>query len=140
MGVPKDLWTEMLTLEGKYDWAGMASLYASDALFVVPNARCEGREAIRAWLEALERPFPDGVTETSRMVEEGDTLVAEYIWRGTNTGPLPMPDGTEIPATGKTMELPGVAVATVRDGKIVNEQDYFDMAAMMSQLGLMPGT
>jgi ketosteroid isomerase-like protein len=47
---------------------------------------------------------------------------------------------TEIPAIGKKVELPGVAVVTVRDGKIASERDYVDMAAMMSQLGLMPGT
>jgi limonene-1,2-epoxide hydrolase len=34
----------------------------------------------------------------------------------------------------------GVDIATVRDGKVAAHRDYFDMAAMMSQLGLMPGT
>jgi ketosteroid isomerase-like protein len=51
-----------------------------------------------------------------------------------------MPDGSEIPPTGKTVELPGVDIITVRDGKVVSQRDYFYVVAMMSQLGLVPGT
>jgi steroid delta-isomerase-like uncharacterized protein len=139
MGAGKDLWAEVETLLNKHDWQGLALLYASDAVLVDPTGRYEGRDAIRAFMEALEKPFPDGRSETSRLVEEGDTVVAEYTWRCTHTGPLTSPDGTETPATGKTVELPGVAVVTVGNGKIVSERDYVDMASMMSQLGLMPG-
>ena len=46
-----------------------------------------------------------------------------------------MPDGTEVPTADKTVELPVVAVLTVRDGMIAEEHDYADTAAMMSQLG-----
>jgi ketosteroid isomerase-like protein len=51
-----------------------------------------------------------------------------------------MPEGTEIPATGKTVGMHGVSVITVRDGKFAIQHHYFDTAAMASQLGLMPGT
>jgi steroid delta-isomerase-like uncharacterized protein len=139
MGIGKDVWAELEALANKHDVAGAASLYASDAVLVDPTGRHVGRDAIQALFEALVRPFPDGRIETTQVVEEGDTVVAEQIWRGTNTGPLTMPDGTEIPATGKTVELPLVGVMTLRDGQIVSERDYVDMAAMMSQLGLMPG-
>ena len=140
MGVGKDLWTELETLVNKHDCSGMASMYAGDAVLVDPTGRYEGREAIQSRCEALDKPFPDGGSETSGLIEEGETVVAEYTWRGTNTGPLTMPDGTEIPATGKTVEMYGVDIATVRDGKVAAQRDYFDMVAMMSQLGLMPGT
>ena len=140
MGTGKDLWNELETLLNKHDLPGMERVYASDAVLVDPTGRYEGHDAILAYLEALDKPFPDGGSETSLLIEEGDTVVAEWTWRGTNTGPLTTPDGTEIPATGNTVELPGVAVVTVKDGRIVSERDYADMAAMMTQLGLMPGT
>ena len=47
------------------------------------------------------------------MIEEGDTVVGEWTYRATHTGPFVMADGTEIPATGKTVELPGVTVAEI---------------------------
>ncbi len=140
MGLGKDLWTELEILVNQHDMAGVSSLYASDAVLILPTGRYEGREAILACFEPLETAFPNGIQETSRLVEEGDTVVAEYTWRGTNTGPLTMPDGTEIPATGKAAELAGSAVVTVRDRKFASERHYIDMAAMMTQLGLMPGT
>jgi ketosteroid isomerase-like protein len=67
-------------------------------------------------------------------------VVAEWVWRATNTGPISRPDGTEIPTTEKTLELPGISVLSVRDGKVISHRDYFDNASIMSQLGLIPST
>jgi predicted ester cyclase len=91
-------------------------------------------------VEQADKPFSDISQETSRLVEEGDTFVAEWIWRATNTAPLTMPDGSEITAAGKTVELPGVDIITVKDGKFAIQRDYVDMVGMMSQLGLLPST
>ena len=140
MGTGKDLWNESETLGNKHDWAGFASLLASDAVYVGPGWRHEGKEAIRAYFEETDRTFPDQTTQTSLVVEEGDIVVAEWMYRGTHAGPMSMPDGTEIPPTGKTLELPGVTVCKIMDGKFANLHDYFDNAAGMTQLGLMPGT
>ena len=37
MGTGKDLWTEFETLTNKHDWAGAASLFASDAVYILPG-------------------------------------------------------------------------------------------------------
>jgi steroid delta-isomerase-like uncharacterized protein len=115
-------------------------LYASDAVYTDPTGRYEGRDAIGAYLGGLDRSFPDGKLETSLLIEEGDTVVAEDTWRASNTGSISMSDSTEIPATGKTVEMHGVSVITVRHGKLASQHHYFDTAALASQLGLMPGT
>ena len=78
--------------------------------------------------------------ETGRVIEQGSTIVAEWTWRSTLSGPLPRPDGSVIPATGKVMDIPGLTIADVRDGQIVAARDYFDQMAMLSQLGVMPGS
>ena len=41
------------------------------------------------------------------MVEQGDTIATEWTWVATNTGPLVMPDGTEVPPTGNRVETKG---------------------------------
>jgi steroid delta-isomerase-like uncharacterized protein len=140
MGAAKDLWTEFESVYSKLDYSGVASLYASDAVFVDPIGRHEGREAIGAYFEEADKPFSHISVETSQLIEEGNVAVAEWVWRATNTAPMLMPDGTEIPATHKPVELPGVSIVSVRDGKISSHRDYFDNASVMSQLGLMPGT
>jgi steroid delta-isomerase-like uncharacterized protein len=140
MGMGKDLWTEIETrFNNKHDLSGVASLLARDAVYTDPTGRYEGPGAIAAYWEGADEPFSDHRVETSRLIEEGDTVVAETTWWATNTGPLPMPDGSEIPATGKTVELPMVSVLAVRDGKVANWRDYYDNAVVMSQLGLTPG-
>jgi predicted ester cyclase len=115
MGVGKDLWNEAETLGNKHDWMGVASLTTTDAVYSSPVCRHEGREVIRAFLERGDKAFPDQTTLTSLMIEEGDSVVAEWTMRDTHTGLLAVPDGTEIPATGKTVEFLGVTVAAVRD-------------------------
>jgi steroid delta-isomerase-like uncharacterized protein len=125
MGVGKDLSVEKQERYNDNDAAGMATLFADDAVFVDSTGRYEGREAILAYLEALFKSF-DGRFEPGRVIEEGDTFVAEWTWRATHIGPLAMPDGSAIPATGKTVEVPGVSVITVKDGKLSSQRDYFD--------------
>jgi hypothetical protein len=33
-------------------------------------------------------------------VEQGDSFADEWTFAGTRTGPLPLPDGTQLPPTG----------------------------------------
>jgi steroid delta-isomerase-like uncharacterized protein len=134
-----DIWEEFATLLQKMDYDGFASLFSSDAVYVEPAGRHEGREAIRAWIASGADSLSDIHFDTARVIDHGGTVVAEWTWRATQTGPLPMPDGSVLPATGKTMEFPGVTIAELRDGQIVAARDYLDQLAMLMQLGLLPG-
>lgn len=55
---------------------------------------------------------------------------------GTNTGPVPLPDGSQAPASGNEISFPFVAVHTVRDGLIAGTRFYWDAADVYRQLGL----
>jgi len=68
-------------------------------------------------VEEADKPFSAPDDRPVPAVEEGDTVVTERILRATHTPPPLMPDAAEIPATGKTVEHPGVSVVEVRDGK-----------------------
>ena len=72
------------------------------------------------------------------IVEQGDTIAAEWTWAGTHTGPLVLPDGTELSATGKRVEGKGVDVAQVRGGKAAVLHQYWDNMAVARQLSLVP--
>ena len=58
---------------------------------------------------------------------------------GVNTGDMPMPDGSTIPATGKTVEMNGCQVVQFKDGKMIKATQYYNMMTMMVQLGLAEG-
>jgi steroid delta-isomerase-like uncharacterized protein len=138
VGAAKDLWNQFEALTNKHDWSGAASLFATDAVYVSPAGRNEGREAIRAYSEQADRAVPDGVMETSLFVEEGDMVVAEWTFRGTHTGVFAGPNGTEVAATGKALDVAIVSVAMVTDGMFATVRDYYDQLEYMTQLGLMP--
>ena len=137
MGTGNDLWKEFEALLVRHEVDGLVSLYTSGAVWDAPAMRLEGAEAIRAYYETYFKSCSDTRIETSRVIEDGAIVVAEWTSWDTNTGPVTLPDGTEIAATGKTMELPGVSVVEVRNGRFATVRDYVDSALWMSQLGLM---
>jgi steroid delta-isomerase-like uncharacterized protein len=139
MGTARDLWQQSEKLVNAHDYkAAVEVLYAKEAVMVTSSDRYEGAEAIVAFMDGFTQAFPDGRLTTSLVVEEGDDLVVEYAFEGTHTGALAMPDGSELPATGRTVRLPVVSVFTMRDGKAIEERMYSDSALLVEQLGLAP--
>lgn len=63
---------------------------------------------------------------------QGDKIVKHWNFRGKHTG-----DFFGIPATGNTVEVDGVTLVLMKKGKIAQEQDFFDNAIFMQQLGLV---
>jgi ketosteroid isomerase-like protein len=137
VGRGKDLWNQFETRLVKHDLEGLLSVFAIDAVYSAPNFRNEGRAAIGAFFDAVVKAFSNPQVDTSLVVEEGDTVVAEWTqWthRDTQTGVFVMLDGTETPASGSSLEIPAVTVAHVRDGKFVTTREYFDLSIVISQL------
>jgi steroid delta-isomerase-like uncharacterized protein len=96
-----------------------------------------GKEGARANAQGWITAFPDAQIELVNVIAGDGWEAAEAIARGTHTGPLATAEG-EIPPTGRTIELRFCSVAQVSDGKIRKGRDYYDVASIMQQLGLMP--
>jgi steroid delta-isomerase-like uncharacterized protein len=120
------------------DLDGVMDLYAEDAVQIMPDGTYEGWSAVR---DRLAQEL-DGFTELNHtvrsFVEQGDTFADEWTFVGTHTGPFQLPDGRELPATGKQVEIRGMELVQVRDGKIVLNTLYYDNMAVAVQLGLVP--
>lgn len=59
-------------------------------------------------------------------------IVKHWNFKGTHTG-----DFFGIPATNRTVDIQGVTIAKMKNGKIAQEQDFMDNAVFMQQLGLV---
>lgn len=90
------------------------------------------RQSIQAWATA----FSDSQVEVTNIVAGEEGAVIEFRGRGTHTGPLNGPAG-EIPATGRSVDIPFCEVMQIKNGKISSIHTYYDAATMMGQLGLM---
>jgi steroid delta-isomerase-like uncharacterized protein len=113
-------------------------LYAEDAVQRMHDGVFEGLDAIRDRLARDLTAFPDAKYIVESFVEDGDSFADEWSFTGTNTGLFRLPDGTEVPATGRPVEIKGMELVEVRDGKIVVDNLYYDFMAAVYQLGLVP--
>jgi uncharacterized protein (TIGR02246 family) len=122
MGVGVDLWNQFETLLSKQDISGVAALFAIDGVYSHPGGHHEGRAAILAVLEEAYTGV-SGVSITTLLVLENDeAVVAEYRYRSNHAG------------TDKTLDMAGVSVCKVRDGKFLSLRDYYDSADVKKQL------
>jgi len=58
------------------------------------------------------------------------------VMEGTFTQPMPLPDGTSIPPTGKSFRLEMNTVGRWKDGIMTEEYLFWDNHAFLTQLGL----
>jgi predicted ester cyclase len=113
-------------------------LYAEDAVQLMPDGTFEGRSAIKDRLAKELAAFADIAHRYVSYIEQGDAFADEWVFVGTHTGPLQLPDATELAATGKRVEIPGMELVKVHDGKIVADNLYYDNLAVAAQFGLLP--
>src|SRR5262245_26154745 len=86
------------------DIAGLMHLDAEDAVQIRPDGTFEGRSVIGERLAKEFTAFPDLHHRFISFVEQGDAFADEWVFVGTHTGPLVLPDGTELAPTGKRVE------------------------------------
>jgi steroid delta-isomerase-like uncharacterized protein len=117
---------------------GYVDLYTDDAILATPEGTFKGKDELRGRFARELSALSDFRFDVISYVETGDTFADEFIFAGTHTGPLLMPDGTELPATGRRIEVRGMEMVQVRDGRMAVDNLYYDNVAVLAQLGLLP--
>ncbi len=73
-----------------------------------------GIDGMRQHLEAVKKTYPDYTMEIIRQFEDGETVISEFIMRGTHKGNF-----LGIEPTNKIIEMTGVDIDKIVNGKIV---------------------
>ena len=92
-----------------------------------------GIDAFKAYYNNYLTGFSDAEFNIVDVFGQGDKIVKHWNFKGTHDG-----DFFGIPATGKKVDLIGTTLVLMKDGKILQEQDFFDNYSLLSQLGLTP--
>lgn len=135
----EDVIRSQLEAFNRHDTAAFADCYAANAVVADPQQQepLQGTAVISRDIGDWFGAFPDIEARITCTVIDDTAYAAEWSMSGTHKGPLVMPDG-HVPATGRKLQI---AVATVgrldAEGRIVEERRYYDLAGIMSQLGLM---
>lgn len=119
----------------EHDAERIASLFADDGIFedVPMGIVHHGKEGVKANFSMEFTAFPDMNVELKTIFVAGDWAATESVMTATHTGDFPM-----LPATGKSVSVRAASIFEMRGDKIKRNTNYFNMASMIQQLGVMP--
>jgi len=119
----------------KKDVDAVSHIDADDAVGdVVAIGEFRGKRAIRQFLDEMFQAFPDLALQVDSIV--GDDSVAMVQWRATATFSGGRFQGIE--PTGQRIEMRGVDVVTVDEGRVVRDTMYYDGVGLARQIGMLP--
>jgi steroid delta-isomerase-like uncharacterized protein len=113
------------------DFAALAEVVAADVL--TPNIASgmpSGLEGAKAVHEKTLLGMPDYHTRIDDLIAEGDKVVARVTITGTHTGNF-----WGVPPTGKQINLTGIYIVRIADGKIVEHWGEENGLRVFRQLG-----
>ena len=96
------------------------------------GAPLRGPASFRAFHTNFRGAFPDIVVTVEDTVTEGDKVAARCSVRAVHAG-----DDLGFAATQRPMEITGITIVRIKDGKIVEAWNNFDFMSMFRQLGAL---
>lgn len=90
-----------------------------------------GIESFKAYYQNFLTGFTEIQFTIVDVFGQNDRIMKHWNFKGKHTGNF-----FGIPATGKTLNIDGVTLVKMKNGKILQEQDFMDNLVFMQQLGL----
>ncbi len=118
------------------DLEALVDMCQPDAVHTSPDGTFPGAQGVRDLFKPMLDATSEREVQINNMVEAGDTIVVEFVFRVKGTGPFVTPQGT-IPATGKTVTLTSIAVYKLRGGKLAGSRGMYDRLELMTQMGVL---
>ncbi len=125
------VWDEIIN-EGKIDEIN-ADNFDANIVGIASPENVVGIDAFKAYYQNYLTGFSDVSFTVTDLFGQEDNIVKRWNFKGTHTG-----DFFGIPATGNTVDINGVTIVKMKDGKIAQEEDILDNLEFMQQLGLIP--
>jgi predicted ester cyclase len=106
-----------------------------DEHFAADFAYPGGRDGFKHMVLGFRAAFPDLAMEVHDMLGSGEKVVTRFTMRGTHQGEF-----FRVAPTGRRVELDGIAIDVMRDGRRVAGWAQLDMLGLLVQLGAVdPG-
>ena len=94
-----------------------------------PPGLPEGAEGVRRFFTMFHDAMPDAEVTIDELIVDGDRAAVATTITGTHTGEI-----LGLPATGRRVEVVGVDIVRVSDGRIVEHRGLTDTVGLMRQL------
>jgi steroid delta-isomerase-like uncharacterized protein len=93
----------------------------------------KGPDGFRKVIMGLRTAFPDIHYTIDDVLADGDRVAIRWHWTGTHKAQFRV-----IPATGKSVTNPGLAIFKLADGKVVSAALETDRLGFLEQIGAVP--
>ncbi len=127
--------TELLDVWNMHDVDQAVTFYAPDyeGIDVAEAVPQRGPDGLRRTMERYLQAFPDLRFTEETTVIQGDRVALFWTVQGTHQGAL-----MNIPPTGRSIQVRGVSLLTVLDGKVARALYIWDVAGLLRGIGLLP--
>ena len=116
------------------DVEAMAALWAPDGQeHIASQVDAVGPNGVRAYFTELFDAFPDFALTVETTVAQDDKVAVHWRARATMTGPF-----MHLEPTGAHVELEGIDLLRVADGRIVRNDAVTDGMGVARQIGVVP--
>ncbi|MDH3510590.1 MAG: ester cyclase [Gammaproteobacteria bacterium] len=116
----------------KGDIEAAEKFVAKDVIEQVPfPGQGPGIEGLKDVLAGMRAAFPDMHWTVQEQIAEGDKVVSRFEWTGTHRGPF-----LGVEPTGRPVQVWGIVIDRLQDGKIKNTCILMDALGLMAQLGV----
>jgi steroid delta-isomerase-like uncharacterized protein len=125
--------TEHVEAENRHDVGATIATFHQQARYEVNGETSDGEAAVRDLLQDLMAGFPDFHVEIKTIHHADDAVIGEGRITGTHEGPF-----GGLPATGRAVDYPAVAIFEFEEDRLQCEKVYFDSATILTQIGVLP--
>lgn len=125
----------LIALWNSHTTRDVPEIYAPDyqGVDVTDHNVVRGVEGAAQQLERYARAFPDLTFTLEHSIVQSDSAALYWKARGTHLGTM-----LHIPPTGHSIELHGMSLLALENGKIKQAYHLWDMAGLLRSVGLLP--
>jgi predicted ester cyclase len=120
-------WFEEVWNKGRRE--AIAEMVRPDALFHEGNADILGPTGFYPFFDRIHGTLSAIRAEVKDSFAYDDKLCVRWSLTGTHTG-----DGLGLPPTGVTINVTGISIVRIADGKLIESWQNWDMLGMMTQI------
>lgn len=106
--------------------------FTKDVTFIMQPENLVGIEAVKEYYSNYITGFSNKEFTIIDVFGQGDKIIKHWKFKGTHTNTF-----FGIPATGNVLELYGTTLVKMKDGKIAQEEDFFDNHTFLQQMGIL---
>jgi len=108
-------------------------IFSPDFVSYMPGQPAMDRVAFENLLAGFDAGFPGYTFEIQDQIAQGDIVFNRVTWRGVHSGEF-----GGVPATGRPIELRGINLFKLKDGRIVEQHAELDFFGLLQQIGAIP--